>query len=133
MFLFEKMEFPAISDKDGEQFLKVVPLKMGDCLCYPVFFCLYLKNPSIEQLWKELSRYRSTKQILNQLFKAGKNYDATDKWLHSKLFAENPESLRIMWEYTIMRFLFLAAEDATRFSRERGKNAELNTFHEKWY
>ena len=126
------MEFLAISDKDGEQFQKVVPIKIGDSLCYPVLLYLHSKNPGIEQLQKDLSRYRSTKQILKQLFKDGNNYDATDEWLHSKLIAENSESSKIMWEYTNIMFLFLAAEDATRFSKERGKIAELNAFHEKW-
>ena len=37
-----------------------------------------------------------------------------------------------MWEYTNMIFLFITAEDSTRFSRERGKIAELNAFHEKF-
>ena len=86
----------------------------------------------MEQLRKDLSRYRSTKQILKQLFKDGNNYDATDEWLHSKLFAENSDGLRIMWEYTNIMFLFIAAEDSTCFSRERGKIAELNVFHDKW-
>ena len=57
MFLFEKLEFLAISDKDGEQFQKVVPIKIGDSLCHPVFLCLHSKNPGIEQLGKDLSRY----------------------------------------------------------------------------
>ena len=57
-------------------------------------------------------------KTLKQLFKDGNNYDATDEWLHSKLFAENSESLRIMQEYTNMIFLFLAAEATTSFSRE---------------
>ena len=116
---------------ENRTFQKVVPIKIGDSLCYPVFLCLHAKNPGIEQLRKDLSRYRSTKQILKQLFKDGNNYDATDEWLHSKLFAENSDGLRIMWEYTNMMFLFIAAEDNTRFSRESGKIAELNAFHEK--
>ena len=41
MLLFEKMEFFAISDKDGEQFQKIVPFNIGDSLCYPVpFVCI---------------------------------------------------------------------------------------------
>ena len=51
------MEFLAISDKDGEQFQKVVPIKIGDSVCNPVFLCLHAKNPGIEQLRKDLSRY----------------------------------------------------------------------------
>ena len=106
------MEFLAISDKNGQQFQKVVPIKMGDSLCSPVFHCLHAKNPGIEQLQKALSRYRSTKQILKQLFKDVNNYDATDECLHSKIFAENSDSLRIMWEYPNMTLLFLEEKDS---------------------
>ena len=95
-----------------------MPIKIGDGLC------LHFK--------KLLCRYRSTKQVLKQLFKDGNNYEATDEWLHPKLFAENSESLRLMWEYTIMLFLFVSAEDLTCFSRERSKIEELNAFHEKF-
>ena len=57
-----------------------------------------------EQLKRDLSRYRPTKQILKQLLLEGQNYEATDKWLHSKLFAEKSEGLRLIWEYTNMIF-----------------------------
>ena len=79
--------------KDGEQLQRVVPIKMGDHLCYPDFLCLHSKNPAQEQLRKYLSRYRSTKQVLKQLFNDGNNYEASDAWLHSKVFAENLENL----------------------------------------
>ena len=86
--------------KDGEQLQRVVPIKIGDGLCYPVFLCLLLKNPGPEQLKKDLSRYKTTKQILKQLFVEGENYETTDEWLHSKLFAEKTGGLKILWEYT---------------------------------
>ena len=118
---------------NNEQFQKVVPLKLGETLCYPVFLCLHSKNPGTEQLKKDLSRYRSTKQILKQLFVEGQNYEASDEWLHSKLFAEKTEGLRLIWEYTNMMFLSLSSEESlNRFARERTKIAELNAFHEKF-
>ena len=41
---------------NNKQFQKVVPLKLGETLCYPVFLCLHSKNPGTEQLKKDLSR-----------------------------------------------------------------------------
>ena len=52
---------------------------------------------------------------MKQLFIDGNNFEASDEWLH-----------------TNMMFLFLSAEDSTRFSRERSKIEELNKFHEKF-
>ena len=60
------------------------------------------------------------------------NFEARDEGLHAKLFAENSENLRVMWEYTNMMFLFISAEDSTHFSRVRSKIEELNVFHEKF-
>ena len=88
-----------------------------------------LKNRGTEQLKKNLSRYRSTKQILKQLFVERFNYAASDAWLHSKLFAEKTKGLRLIWEYTNMMFLSLSSEGSlNRFVRERTKIAELNAF-----
>ena len=56
--------------KDGDRLQRVLPMKMSDGLCYPVFLRLHSKNPGQEQLRKDLSRYWSTKQ--KQLFKDGK-------------------------------------------------------------
>ena len=63
----------------NEQLQRVIPLKLGETLCYPVFLCLHSKNPGPEQLKKNFSRYRSTKQILKQLFLEGQNYEAPDE------------------------------------------------------
>ena len=37
MYIFGQIESNATSVKDGEQLQGVVPIKMGECLCYPVF------------------------------------------------------------------------------------------------
>ena len=109
-----------------------VPLKIEDTKCYPVFLCLHSKSPGSEQLKKDISRYRSTKQVPKQLFIEGHNYKASDKWLHSKLFSEKAEGLRMISEYTNVMFLSISSEDILkRFARERTKIAELNAFHDK--
>ena len=62
-----------------------------------------------------------------------KDYALSDEWLHSKLFAEKTEGLRLIWEYTNMMFLSLSFEESlNRFARERTKITELNAFHEKF-
>ena len=127
------MENLAISGNDGERYQRVVPIKIGDSLCYPVFLCLHSKNPGNEQLRRDLHRYRSTKQVLKQLFIEGQNYEASDEWLHSKLFAEKQEGVRLIWEYTNMMFLSITSEETlNRYAREVAKIAEMNTFHEKY-
>ena len=94
----------------NKQFQRVVPVKIGGTLCYPVFLCLHAKNPGHEQLKRDLQRYRSTKQVLRQLFVEGQNYAASDDWLHSKLFAEKPDGLCMMREYSNMMFLSIPEE-----------------------
>ena len=127
------MENLAINDSIEVQLKRVVPLKIGDSLCYPVFLCLHAKNPGHEQLQRDLQRYRSTKQVLKQMFIDGQNYAASDEWLHSKLFAENSEGVRLMWEYTNMIFLSITSEESrNRFSREISKIEDLNKFHDKY-
>ena len=110
---------------------RVVPIKIGDSLCFPVFLCLHSKNPGHEQLRRDLQRYRSTKQVLRQLFVEGQNYAASDDWVHSKLFAEKQDGLRMIWEYTNMMFLSITEENRNRFERELAKIVELNGFHDK--
>ena len=99
------MENLAISERNNEQLQRVAPLKIGDTLCYPVFLCLHSKNPGHDQLKRDLQRYRSTKQVLKQLCIERHNYAASDEWLYAKLFAEKPDGLRLIWEYTNMMFL----------------------------
>ena len=44
----------------------------------------------------------------------GQNYKATDEWLHSKLFAEKSEGLRLVWEYTNMMFVSITPEETRK-------------------
>ena len=61
------------------------------------------------------------------------NYEASDEWLHAKPFAEKPDGLKLIWEYTNMIFLSISSEDALkRFARGKTKNAQLNAFHDKF-
>ena len=78
-----------------------------------------------------MQRYRSTKQVLRQLFVEEQKYAASDEWLHSKLFAEKPDGLRMMWEYTNMMFLSIPEETRPRYQRELEKIVELNGVHDK--
>ena len=80
-------------------------------LCYPGFLCLHAKNPGHEQLKKDLHRYRSTKQVLQQLYIEGQNYAASDEWLHAELFAAKPDGLRLIWEHTNMMFMSITSKD----------------------
>ena len=77
---------------------RVVPLKIGDRLCFPKFKCMHLEFPGMEQLKKDLARYRQ-KEVLIHLFKNANNYSESDEELHSKLFGEKQEGVRIIWEY----------------------------------
>ena len=97
----------------------------------PVFLCFHAKNPGHEQLKRDLQRYRSTKQALRQLFIEGQNYTASDDWVHSKLFAEKQDGLRMIWEYTNMMFLSIMDNNRDRFQRELAKIVELNGYHDK--
>ena len=109
----------------------MVPNKIDKTLCFPVFLCLHAKNPAHEQLKKDLQRYRSTKQLLKQLFIEGQNYSASDEWLHAKLFSEKPDGLRLVWVYINMMFLPITSEETlNRYQREISKILELNAIHD---
>ena len=60
---------------------RVIPIKIGDVLCYPKFKCIHLTTPGQEQLKKDLHRYRF-KELLIQLFENAQDYGASDEWLH---------------------------------------------------
>ena len=100
-----------------QQLQRGVPFKIGESLCFPVFLCLHAKNPGHEQLKRDLQRYRSTKQVLRQLFIEGQNYAASDDWVHSKLFAEKQDGLRMIWDCTNMMFLTITDDNRNRFQR----------------
>ena len=85
------------------QVLRVVPVKIGDQLCYPPFKCIHLNTPNHDQLKKDLARYRQ-KKIMIQLCKNADNYSSTYEELHSKLFAEQKEGIRLIWEYINMMY-----------------------------
>ena len=93
-----------------EKLARVIPIKIGDVLCYPKFKCIHLTNPGQDQLKKDLHRYRF-KEVLIQLFENAQDYSASDEWLHFKLFAEKAESLRLIWEYTNMMILDCGGEE----------------------
>ena len=65
------------------------------------------------------------------MFVEGQNYAASDEWLHSKLFAEKLDGLRMIWEYTNMMFLSISEDTRNRYQRELAKIVELNGFHDK--
>ena len=73
-------------------------MKIGEYLCFPRFKCKHLANSGLEQLKKDLHRYR-LKEVLIQLFSHFDNYDATDKLLQPIFFAEKSEGVRIIWAY----------------------------------
>ena len=74
---------------------------------------------------------RSLRSGAQLLFVEGQNYAASDDWLHSKLFAEKQDSLRMIWEYTNMMFLSITEDNRIRFQRELAKIVKLNGFHDK--
>ena len=97
------------SENEQEKFTRVIPIKIVDVLCYPKFKCIHLVDPGQEQLKKDLYRYRFN-EVLIQLFEYADNYSASDKWLHSNLFAEKTDSIRLIWEYTNMMLIHSGGE-----------------------
>ena len=91
------------SDNVETQLLRIVPVKIGDLLCYPPFKCIHLNTPNRDQLKKDLTRYRQ-KEIMIQLCNDADNYSSTYEELHSKLFAEQKEGIRLIWEYVNMMY-----------------------------
>ena len=66
-------------------------------------------EPSPEQLKKALTRDRQ-KELFVQLSKEADDCSASYKWPHSKLFAEKPEGVRLIWEYVNMMLFDLGSE-----------------------
>ena len=85
----------SISDQNQVRLQRVVLIQIGDHFCNPEFKCLHLKNPGVEQLKEGLYRYRTTKEILIEMFDLSQNYAAFEDWLYAKLFAEIQECLRL--------------------------------------
>ena len=70
------------------QLTRIVPIKVDNQLCYPLFKCIHLTSSSHEQLKKDLARCRQ-KEIIIQLCKAADDYSSSYKQVHSKLFGSN--------------------------------------------
>ena len=64
---------------------------------------MHLNTPNLDQLKKDLARYRQ-KDIMIQLCKNADNYSSSYEKLHSKLFGEQKEGIRLIWEYINMMF-----------------------------
>ena len=92
------------------QLMRIVPIKVDNQLCYPLFKCIHLTSSSHEQLKKDLARYRQ-KEIMIQLCKAADDYSSTYEELHSKLFGEQQEGIRLIWEYVNMMYLDYDGEE----------------------
>ena len=98
-FIFLQMNPIMYSESEQEKLVRVILIKMGDVQCYHKFKCIHLVDPGQEQLKKDLYRYRFTEMLI-RLFEHAENYSASEESLHSKLFAENADSMRLIWEYT---------------------------------
>ena len=66
--------------------------------------------------------------MLRQLFVEGQNYASSDKWLHSKLFAQKSDGLMGVYEYDV---LAISEDTSHRYQRELAKIVELNGFYDK--
>ena len=94
-FIFLQMNPIMSSESEQEKIVRAIPIKIGDVQCYPKFKCIHRVDPRQEQLKKDLHRYRF-KEVLIQLFEYAENYSASDEWLHSKLFAEKAEGIKLI-------------------------------------
>ena len=101
------------SDIVEAQLLRVVPVKLGDLLCSPPFKCIHLNTPNRDQLKKDLACYRKN-EIMIQLCNNADNYKSTYKELHSKLFAEQKEGIRLIWEYSNMMYQDYKGDNASQ-------------------
>ena len=90
-----------INTPEGIKLSRIIPITIGDQLCYPRFTCIHLDFPGDEQLKKNLARYRQ-KEILIHLFECANNFDASDEELHSEFFGAKQDGVRIVWEYINM-------------------------------
>ena len=120
------------SDNVEAQLLRVVPVKLGDLLCYPPFKCIHLNTPNRDQLKKDLARYRQ-KEIMIQLCNDADNYSSTYEELHSKLFAEQKEGIRLIWEYVNMMYQDYDGEEFLKIETSQLDNFKrLSEFYGKF-
>ena len=117
---------------EGKKFSRVVPITIGDQLCYPKFKCIHLDYPGDEQLKKNLARYRQ-KDILIHLLGCANNFDASDEELHSEFFGVNQDGIRIVWEYINMMFMQLGGQEfLVRYPKDNTIFQELTNFYEQY-
>ena len=62
--------------------------------------------------WKEIVQDTGKKDVLLHLFKNANNFELSDEELHSKLFGEKQDGIRIMWEYVNMMIQFLGGHSS---------------------
>ena len=114
------------------QLQRVVPVKCEDQLCYPFFKCIHLNTPNKDQLKKDLARYRQ-KEIMIQLYKSADDYSSSYEELHSKLFGEQKEGIRLVWEYVNMMFQDYDGENFLKNYASYFENFKrLSTFYGKF-
>ena len=113
------------------QLIRVVPINIGDQLCYPKFTCIHLTFPGQEQLKRNLARYRQ-KDVLVHLFDNANNFELSDEELHSRRFGDKQDGIRIMWEYIIMMIQFLGgAEFLISYPKDNDTFQVLTNFYER--
>jgi len=89
---------------------RVVPIKIRNQLCYPKFTCIHLNFPGLDQLKRNLARYRQ-KDVLIHLFDNANNFELLDEELHSKLFGDKQDGIRITWEYMNIMIQYLGGAE----------------------
>ena len=113
------------------QLTKVIPTNIGDQLCFPKFNCIHLTFPGSEQLKRNLARYRQ-KDVLLHLFEHANNFELSDAELHSKLFGEKQEGIRILWEYVNMMIQSLGGQEfLTNYPKDNDTFQVLTNFYER--
>ena len=113
------------------QLAKVVPVNINDHLCYPKFNCIHLNFPGQEQLKRNLARYRQ-KDVLIHLFEHANNFDASDEELHSKLFGEKQDGIRIAWEYINMMIQNLGGQEfLISYPKDNDMFQKLTDFYDR--
>ena len=124
---------PTITNTDtteieSKKLARVIPVTIGDQLCYPRFTCIHLNYPGEEQLKKNLARYRQ-KDILIHLFECANNFDASDEELHSEFFGVKQDGIRIVWEYINMMIMQLGGQEfLVRYPKDNATFQELTNF-----
>ena len=118
-----------ISAPENVKLSRVIPVTIGDQLCYPRFTCIHLDFPGDEQLKKNLARYRQ-KEILIHLFECANNFDASDEELHSEFFGTKQDGIRIVWEYINMMLMQLGGQEfLSKYPKDNAIFQELTAFY----